>query len=176
MSREALGTFRYLVRYLTVWVVTTVVCLPVMIFTYALMLQVSGLVVIPLTMGEVALFAALTANWMGNFLFEPDRSRGRLLTIVGATEAAGTVVAVSLIVVLLALDGYLGSPIYAFTLAGVLTGVVALSATEATRRLRVLELHYDRDAMISLDLVCLAVVAYVVLPDALCDAVVSCGP
>lgn len=56
------------------------------------------LVVVPIAVGSCALVAALGAGWADTFL-APDGSRGRLLWIVGAAEAAAVIVAVAFLVV-----------------------------------------------------------------------------
>lgn len=160
-------------RYLAIWSVSTATALLGMLPPAVLGLVVPGQVVLPLAMCVGAIFAAVTANFVGNRLFPPDRSRSSLLYVVGVTEAAAVAVAVTLLVLLFTLGG---PPTALIFILIVCAGVVALNATVAARLLRTTEVHPRREGRVAVGLVVLGLLAVVVVPPAACYAVVSCGP
>ncbi len=101
---------------------------------FVLGLSYSELIVLPLLLGVVGLFAAVSAAWIGT-LFSPDGSATRLLPTVAVTDLAALVMA-GLTVVLQAtpLAGLL-FPRNVYLLA-LPIGVVTIVAVLATARLR----------------------------------------
>ena len=76
------------------------VALPMLI----LQMEAPALVVLPLTLVIAALSASLAAGWFGTFC-APDRTRTRLLPVVGAAEAAAAAAALASVAVSFALEG-----------------------------------------------------------------------
>lgn len=158
-------------RSALVWVLALVACVFGTVPAATMGLTVPGQVSLPLAMGLGALVATLVAGWAGNLLFARDGSHTRLLAVLGMTEAAAMVVACIVLLVFL-----LGGPFALLGLLFVGAGVIALSATVATRRLRRPADGLLLDLGISVGLLILGPVALFGLTEALCSTVVSCMP
>ncbi len=127
------------------------------IFVFPLGLIVAGVIVLPLTMGAAALFAAISASWVATFL-APDRSRSRILPIVAACEAIAGVVTLAILVLRLSPATRLESP-SAILVLGLLFIVPGTSVV--TRRLRRPRSGLRRDALLTVGLLVLAVLIVV---------------
>ncbi len=164
-----------LFQYLIVWIVATVACLAGLVPTAPLMAAVPGQIALPLATGLGALFASVAANFASNG-FASDRSRARLLLIVGVTEVVGAAVAVGLIAAFILLGGGRG-PLAPFIYPLlVCAGVIALSATMASGLLRTTEGDPERDYKNSVVLIVLGVLVVIVVPPTICLTVISCIP
>lgn len=164
-----------LFRYLIVWIVATVACLAGLVVTAPLIAAVPGQIALPLATGLGALFASVAANFVSNG-FASDRSRGRLLLIVGVTEVMGAAVAVGLIAAFILLGGGRGplAPFIYPLLA--CAGVIALSTTVASGLLRTTDGSLQRDCSYAAGLITLSLLMVIVVPVALCSTVISCIP
>jgi hypothetical protein len=124
-------------------------------------------IIVPLTFGIGAIFAAIGASWVGNRLV-PDHTRSRLLPIVGIAETTAIVVAVALLVLM---SNHLPTPGFVIEWSGMAPGrivdvvlgmvFIALSASWATWRFRSSERRPGRDAAIMLGLVGLSILTFI---------------
>lgn len=122
-------------------------------------LIVTEIVVLPLTFGIGAVFAALSALWTSNLLVR-GRTRGRLVSVVGI--CLSTAIIVSILTLIAPLLG--GSFIATWGRLGMLivgTVFVALSSSVATWRFRQTGRDLRRDALMTLVLLVLAIAAVI---------------
>ena len=149
-----------LLRWLAAFVATLVVSTVPGYVVFALGLVLPEALSYPLGFAIVALLAALGAGWLGTLL-APDRARSRLLAIVGVTELVALVALVVLVALRLsplARTALFNRNIYSLLFA---TIAVSASASTATWRLRTTATSPGRDALLTLGLLALAVLAIV---------------
>jgi hypothetical protein len=137
------------------------------LFIFLFGLIVPEAIIFPLTFGIGAIFAAIGASWVGNRL-ATERTRSRLLPIVGISETTAVVVAVGLLALML---NHLPTPGFVIERSGMAPGrivdvvlgmvFIALSASWATWRFRSSERRTGRDAAIMLGLVGLSILIFV---------------
>ncbi len=122
-------------------------------------LVVVEFIILPLTFGIAALFAALGASWAG-ILLSPDNTSSRILPVVGVSEATAGVVVVLLLIpgVGVSLFRYVGSPA---VLLGAVMVLIGLSTSWAAWHFRKPVRHTAKDALMTLGLVGLAVLIFV---------------
>jgi hypothetical protein len=137
------------------------------LFIFLFGLIVPEAIIFPLTFGIGAIFAAIGASWVGNRL-ATERTRSRLLPIVGISETTAVVVAVGLLALML---NHLPTPGFVIERSGMAPGrivdvvlgmvFIALSASWATWRFRSSERRTGRDAAIMLGLVGLSILIFI---------------
>lgn len=130
-----------------------------------------------LSLGLIALLAALGAVWAGNAL-AVDGTKSRLLSVVGASEAAAALIAVGNLILLDTASDHLISQLTPFARITASTVMMALVAAAMTLRLRSREadaVHISsRDPRIAVILLVLA--ALVVIGAVVLDAFLSPNP